>query len=65
MRSKGIRIWREEGAERGKEKTMKGRKQTKKIEWGSMKMHDESCRGVLSYAMINNNSINNLKSKES
>ena len=44
---------------------MKGRKQTKKIEWGSMKKHEESCRGVLPYAMINNNSINNLKSKES
>ena len=44
---------------------MKGGKQTKKIEWGSMKMPEESCRGMLPYAMINNNSINNLKSKES
>ena len=33
----------------------------KEIEWGSMKMQEESCGGVLSYAMINNNSINNLK----
>jgi len=65
LRSKGIRIWREEGAERRKEETMKGRKQNKKIEWGSMKKRKESCRGVLPYAMINNNSINNLKSKES
>jgi len=52
LRSKGIRIWREEGTERRKEETMKGRKQTKKIEWGSMRMYEESCRGVLSYAMI-------------
>ena len=41
LSSKGAE--KEEDAERRKEKTMKGRKQTKKIEWGSMKMHKESC----------------------
>ena len=44
---------------------MKGRKLNQENRMGSMKMHEESCRGMLPYAMINNNSINNLKSKES
>ena len=42
-------------------KAVRGGKLIKKIEWGSMKMREEHCGGVLSYAMINNNSINNLK----
>ena len=33
---------------------VRGGKLIKKIEWGSMKMQEESCRGVLPYAMINN-----------
>ena len=44
---------------------MKGRKQTKKIERGSMKMPEESCRGVLPYAMINKNLMYNFKHEES
>lgn len=40
---------------------VRGGKLIKKIEWGSMKMQEESCGSVLPYAMINNNSINNLK----
>ena len=34
---------------------MKEEKLVKKIEWGSMKMQEESCGSVLPYAMINNN----------
>ena len=38
--------------QKGGKRDDESRKQTKKIEWGSMKMHDESCRGVLPYTMI-------------
>ena len=47
---------------KGREKeVVREGKLIKKIEWGSMKMQVESCGSVLLYAMINNNSINNLK----
>jgi len=32
---------------------VRGGKLIKKIEWGSMKMQEESCGSVLSYTMIN------------
>ncbi len=50
------------GMLKGREKeVVREGKLIKKIEWGSMKMQVESCGSVLLYAMINNNSINNLK----